>query len=223
MQRRHQKVIEESPSPALTPGAARTDDRGGRRGRSAAGYRNAGTVEFLVEGHGDAAAFYFLEMNTRLQVEHAGHRSGRRRRSRARAAAGRLRRAAAVAGRIARPARPRHRSARLRRGSGARASCPRPAGCCSIASRAVRACASTPASSKAARCRCTTIRCWRRSSRPAKRARSASRGSSPRCATIPILGSPHEHSVPDRGARASAISRRRCRHRLPRPRTARAR
>jgi acetyl/propionyl-CoA carboxylase alpha subunit len=71
-QRRHQKVIEESPSPIMTPRLrARMTDAAVRAGR-ACGYRNAGTVEFLVDtsaGRG-TERFYFLEMNTRLQVEH---------------------------------------------------------------------------------------------------------------------------------------------------------
>ncbi|HYL78797.1 MAG TPA: biotin carboxylase N-terminal domain-containing protein [Bryobacteraceae bacterium] len=67
VQRRHQKIIEESPSPALTDDLrSRMGDAAVALGR-AIGYTNAGTVEFLTSPSGD---FYFIEMNTRIQVEH---------------------------------------------------------------------------------------------------------------------------------------------------------
>lgn len=82
IQRRNQKVIEESPSPHLLPSTRREMIRQVKSLVRAVGYESAGTVEFLVDAHQN---FYFLEMNTRLQVEHPvtemisgdGYRSGR--------------------------------------------------------------------------------------------------------------------------------------------------
>ncbi|WP_049983873.1 biotin carboxylase N-terminal domain-containing protein [Halorubrum sp. BV1] len=79
LQRRHQKVIEEGPSPALSDKLREKIGEAARRGVAAADYTNAGTVEFLVEEDPDRdpdeplgpdTPFYFLEVNTRIQVEH---------------------------------------------------------------------------------------------------------------------------------------------------------
>src|SRR5271155_1645142 len=67
IQRRHQKVIEESPCPILTPRLREKMGKAAVRAAEVVGYSNVGTVEFLLAGSGE---FYFIEMNTRIQVEH---------------------------------------------------------------------------------------------------------------------------------------------------------
>jgi acetyl-CoA carboxylase, biotin carboxylase subunit len=67
IQRRHQKLLEESPSPALDSKLRKKMGEAAVRGAKAVNYRSAGTIEFLLDGNEN---FYFMEMNTRIQVEH---------------------------------------------------------------------------------------------------------------------------------------------------------
>ncbi len=67
IQRRHQKIIEETPSPVMTPDLRNEMGKAAVAAAQAVGYTNAGTVEFMIDGN---LNYYFMEMNTRLQVEH---------------------------------------------------------------------------------------------------------------------------------------------------------
>ena len=67
IQRRHQKLIEEAPSPALTPALRAAMGEAAVRGAKAINYVGAGTIEMLLDANGE---FFFMEMNTRIQVEH---------------------------------------------------------------------------------------------------------------------------------------------------------
>ena len=154
IQRRHQKLIEESPSAALTAETREEMEAAAERACRAVGYRNAGTFEFLL---GPDGSFYFIELNARLQVEHpvtemcTGIDLVR---EQLRVAAGEP-----LVGDGPRAApRARDRDSPERRGSRARLPCRRRAGSRGSSRRRGRACASTRSSSRARSCRRSTTR-----------------------------------------------------------------
>ncbi|MCB1168669.1 MAG: acetyl-CoA carboxylase biotin carboxylase subunit, partial [Leptospiraceae bacterium] len=67
IQRRHQKLIEEAPSPVVSEALRKEMGKIAVKGAQSVGYTSAGTIEFLLDKHGN---YYFMEMNTRIQVEH---------------------------------------------------------------------------------------------------------------------------------------------------------
>ena len=144
LQRRHQKVIEETPAPALAP-AVRDRLTAAAVAAARRRLRERGTVEFLVEGEGDAATFYFLEVNTRLRssIRSRGDHGVRSVRAQLLVASGEplpLRRRTCA--RAACDRMPHLRGDSLR-------CCRSRDGCCGIASRAGRGFASTRACAKA--------------------------------------------------------------------------
>ena len=159
IQRRHQKVVEESPSMAIDERTRRAMAECAARVARSVGYTNAGTIEFLFDDSTGVPEFFFLEMNTRLQVEHPVteavtgidlvHWQIRI------ALGERLDRAARTGPDAAGTC---DRVPHLRRGSGRRLHARRPAWCARSACRVGRAFATIAAWPPGSRCRCSTTR-----------------------------------------------------------------